>query len=156
MSQDILNLVLAIGQSILAVVATLIAVNQRREQKYEMRVENLKKMVKSIRAERYEYAQQCLQYYKHRFQGSDDAVAEYLLFRRGWIQEPDDPWFIPLSQVKLNLPDGLDGIWDRRRNSAPGFLPTPREGYAENAKFHCDVNLMNLPLYGLAGVHQTG
>ncbi len=156
MFQDLLNLVFALAQSILAVVATMIAVNQRREQKYEMRVENLKKMVRSIRMERYEYAAESLRYYRERFQGIRGAVADQVLFQEGWVQKRDDPYFLPLGAVRLNLPDGLGGLWDSSRNPRPSFLPTPKEGYAENAKFHCEVNLMNLPLYGLGGVHVEG
>lgn len=138
---------------LLALVATLIAVNQRREQKYDMRVENLRKMVKSIRTERYEYARDSLRYYARRFQDDPEAVADQVLFRRGWVQAPDDNDFLPLNEVRLNLPDGTGDLWDSSRNPTPRFLPTPKEGYAENVKFHCDVNLMNLPLYGLGGVH---
>lgn len=156
MSQDILNLIFALAQSILAVVATMIAVNQRREQKYDMRVENLSKMVKSIRVERYYYARESLRYYRKRYQNDPDVVVDQVIYRKGWVQEADDLAFLPLSQVKLNLPDGLGNLWDSGRNPQPKFLPTPREGYAENAKFHCDVNLMNLPLYGLGGVHVSG
>lgn len=156
MSQDILNLILALAQSILAVVATIIAVNQRREQRYDIRVENLKKMIKSIRMERYHYAQESLAYYRRRYQKDPEVVVDQVIFRKGWVQEPDDPDFIPLDRVAVRLEDGLDALWDSSQNPKPKFLPRPREGYAENAKFHCDVNLMNLPLYGLGGVHVTG
>ena len=156
MSQDILNLIFAVAQSILAVVATMIAVNQRREQKYDIRVENLKKMIKSIRVERYYYARESLRYYRERYRENGSVVVDNILYRRGWVQPPDDPWFLPLSQIHLNLADGTANLWNSQNNPQPRFLPTPREGYAENAKFHCDVNLMNLPLYGLGGVQING
>lgn len=156
MFQDLLNLVFALAQSILAVVATMIAVNQRREQKYEMRVENLKKMVRSIRMERYEYAAESLRYYRERFQGIRGAVADQVLFQEGWVQKRDDPYFLPLGAVRLNLPGPGSAGYGTAAAIPAVVSPTPKEGYAENAKFHCEVNLMNLPLYGLGGVHVEG
>ena len=51
----LLDIFLALMQTFMAVVATVIAINQRREQKYDMRVEELKKLVKSLNTERYWY-----------------------------------------------------------------------------------------------------
>lgn len=155
-SQDLMNFIFALAQVVLAVVATIIAMNQRKEQKYDIRIENLKKMTKSIRVERYYYARESLEYYRKQFAGDPDACADQVLFRKEWVQAEDDPWFVPLDQVELDLEDGLDNIWDSNQNPQPKFLPMPREGYAENAKFYCDVNLMNLPLYGLGGVKIQG
>lgn len=156
MTQDALNLILALGQSCLAIIATFIAVNQRREQKYDMRVENLRKIIKSIRVERYYYARQSLKYYQERFKDDPEVRVDQVIYRKGWVQDKDDPYFIPLDQISLNLRDGSQPDWQTADNPQPDFLPTPRDGYAENAKFHCDINLMNLPLYGLGGVRLTG
>ena len=135
MSQEILNLVLALTQSSLAVVATIIAVNQRREQRYDIRVENLKKMIKSIRMERYHYVQESLDYYRRRDQKDPDVVVDQVIFRKSWVQGRDDPDFIPLDRVAIRLEDGLDALWDSGQNPKPKFLPRPREAMRKTQSF---------------------
>ena len=166
---DIINFLFGFVQVVLAVVATVIAVNQRREQKYEMRCDDFKKTVASLNAERYSFYLAANAYYEelleekrkedHQYQ---NVVFQDVLYKRDWVTEGDS--FVPLNQVVLDLPerplgedvdeedpDSIYAVWNRAKNPEPPFLPDRNDGYADNAKYHCGINLRNLPLYGMVG-----
>ena len=145
----LLDIFLALMQTFMAVVATVIAINQRREQKYDMRVEDLKKLVKSLNTERYWYYAAAQKYYHAALADHPTGVADYVLYERAWMQPDGDDHFVPLEDIVVHIPEHNLDIWNTDRNPKAPFLPTKADGYAENAKFHCGTRLMNMPLYAL-------
>ena len=127
------------------------------DEKRAERLENLKKIIKSIRSERSYYSEECLAYYRNLYRESkDDVIIDQVIFKQGWVQRKEDHAFLPLSEIRVNIPDGSEQIWDSSRNPAPDYLTEPETGYAENAKKYSGVPLKNLPLYGLGGVAVKG
>jgi len=128
--------------AITAVAALIIAVRQYREQMYDKRVRQLQSLYKSSKAGRNYFHKVAKDYYQNQYGKRTDVSVEHLIFRPEWM--PEQP--VPLRDVELSL---LEEPWRRSGNPHPRFLPTPREGYAENVRIHCAANLMNLPLFGL-------
>ena len=161
---DAMNLFFGLVQVVLAVVATVIAVNQRREQKYDMRCDDLKKTVSNLNSERYSFYLSAAHYYDELFEEDAKGEKKYsdasfvdVLYKNEWMTQNDR--FLPLGDVVINIPEPItdkDGdidptadVWDRTKNPEAKFLPDRNDGYADNAKYHCGINLRNLPLYGL-------
>lgn len=153
MNDVIINIFLAVMQTVLAVVATIIAINQRREQKYDMRCEDLKKLVNSLNNERYWYYAAAKKYYDKLFvKSTDGCVMEHVLFKSDWMPSDESDDFVLLKDVAVHIPESNDDIWDKSKNPHAVFLPTKAEGYAENVKYHCGVRLMSLPLYAMENI----
>lgn len=132
----------------------VIFVIQKIEVRYRKRVEYLHRIVQDIRQNNYQHTQTALDYYTdfYRARPEKDMVVSKTVYQRGWLYKKSDGEFLELDKVNLNILNGPEEVWKSKKNEKPSFLPTPKEGYAENAKLHCGVNLLNLPAYALAGV----
>lgn len=153
MNDVIINIFLAVMQTVLAVVATIIAVNQRREQKYDMRCEDLKKLVNSLNNERYWYYAAAKKYYDKLSQEKElGGTADFVLYKSDWMPSDENDDFVLLKDITVHIPQNNNDIWDKSKNPHAVFLPTKAEGYAENVKYHCGVRLISLPLYAMENI----
>ncbi|MBQ1390234.1 MAG: hypothetical protein IIY82_00630 [Firmicutes bacterium] len=140
---------------ILLTIAGFLAItrNQLRREKFDERLNNMKKTIDAIAADRNLFMENALALYKDQYRGKEGCReftedGGHLVFRDGWVNCKDENGnFFHLSAFKPAITrryaDTQENIPYNPR------LPDRTESYADNCKFHLGKNLFNAPLYAL-------
>ncbi len=128
----------------------LITRKQIHRDRYEERLNQLKKTVDALTVSRNDFAERALALYREHFR-SDPDCSEFvehghLIYRNGWVNCKDSQGrFYPLSSFTPKIASRYTPPAPKKNHT----LPDQQESYADNVKFYLGKTLMDLPLYGL-------
>jgi hypothetical protein len=151
---DLINVNSGALQILLTIVGFLVVTkNQLIEEKYERRLNNMKKTNDALSADRNSFMNSALELYKRRYRneaGCDEFARQggHLVYKNGWVncKNRDGEFFNLIEfvpEIVGNYPSTQYKIRPNR------LLPDKRESYADNVKFHLSKPMFDLPLYAL-------
>jgi len=129
--------------------------NQLISERFENRLNNMKKTMEVLSGDRNMFMEAGLGIYKHRYRNKKDCSefvkGGHLVYKDGWVNNKmPDGSFWPLSKFTPRITSSYASTqYDIPYNPR---LPDRRESYADNCKFHLGKNLFNAPLYALESV----
>ncbi|MBR4743436.1 MAG: hypothetical protein IK082_04500 [Oscillospiraceae bacterium] len=140
---------------ILLTIAGFLAItrNQLIRERFDTRLNNMKKTVDAIATDRNLFMEQGLALYKKQYADRSDCSeftteGGHLIYRNGWVDCKSS------EGEYYHLKDFCPTILARYPSSQYDIpfnprLPDRKESYAENCKFHLGKNLFDAPLYAL-------
>ena len=151
---DFINVNAGILQILLTIIGFLaITRNQLIRERFDTRLNNMKKTVDAISTDRNLFMEQGLALYKKQYAQRDDCSefakeGGHLVYRNGWVDcKTPDGGYYPLREFC----PAIAGEYPSTQYDIPfnPKLPDRKESYAENCKFHLGKNLFDAPLYAL-------
>ncbi len=129
--------------------------NQLLQEKFNERLNSMKKTIEAISTDRNLFMEAGLDFYKQQYK-NDAACSEFvseghLIYRNGWVDcKTPEGGFYRLSDFTPAITSRYPSTQENIRINP--LMPDPRESYADNCKFHLGKNLFNAPLYALDSV----
>lgn len=135
---------------ILPIAGGVVTYSEVREARLEKRTRNFRVANEVTPEDRGSYAEHSLDLYRKYYADAirnGEVTVRHLVYRPQWVQAPDNQQFMTLDQVPVTVGDTL---WEAKP-PAPRFLPYPRDGFAQNKKYHLGGKtlLFNGKLYAL-------
>ena len=143
---------------ILLTIAGFLAItrNQLIRERFDTRLNNMKKTIDAISTDRNLFMEQGLDLYKKQYADEEDCSefvkqGGHLIYRNGWVdcKTPEGGYYL----LRDFRPE-ITGQYPSTQYNIPynSKLPDRKESYAENCKFHLGKNLFDAPLYALKEV----
>lgn len=153
---DAINANSGILQILLTVLGFMVVTrNQLIQEKFNDRLNNMKKTLEAISTDRNLFMEAALDLYREANRGNEDCSefvdGGHLIYKNGWVDCKDEKGhFYPLADF---CPPILD-VYPSTQENIPRnkLMPDMNESYADNCKFHLGKNLFNAPLYALNSV----